>query len=139
MLIFSPLFVFTQTDTTKADTSKYPFVSLYEGDSVIVFAFKQGQEMAKRNEQRKECEIVSESLQLEVDKKDTITAKLQEKINNFEMISDGHQIVIENQKDLLDICEDEKEVLKDEIKKQKRGKVVAILAGIALVVVAILL
>jgi hypothetical protein len=112
--------------------AKYPTVLVLKNDTLVCFTTPQAKEMALFNEQRKEC--------IELQKEDKKTLIELRKINETQLgiISNLETEIIQHKKNntdnkqLLQICEDEKKSLKKEIVKQKIGKYIAIIGGVGL-------
>lgn len=133
-MFFIPVFAFAQGDTLQ----KYPKVLNYMGDTVIVFEFNQGLELTKQNEQRKECLALNHNLVETLAENDTIITHQAEKIKNQDTIIKRHEEIGEVQSDLLTICEEEKVGLKKEVKKQRRGKWIAISGAVVIAVLGLI-
>ena len=78
-------------------------------------------------------------LELEINQKDTIINHLEGKLSEFNIIEDKYKEIIKGKDDLQDICEQEKNILNKEIKRQKRHKWIAIISGVTVGIVAIIL
>lgn len=133
VLMLSPVLVSAQ-DTIQ----KYPMVTTFMGDTVIVFGFEQGLELSQRNEERKECLIRKDILEQRIVEKDVVITQQEEKIQAQDTIIAKYEENEEAYEDLIEISEEEKKALKKEIKRQKRGKVIAIIGAGVISVVAIL-
>jgi predicted nucleic acid-binding Zn ribbon protein len=117
----------------------YPKTSVIGSDTVLIFSQEQANQIAQWNEERKYCIENSELLKSEIQQKDTIINSLEGIINEFVVIEDKYKDIIRNKDELQDICNDEKNLLNKEIKRQKRHKWIAIISGITVGVVAIIL
>lgn len=118
---------------------KYPKVLNYMGDSVIVFSFSQGLEITANNEKRKEClELNENNIQI-IAQKDTVIVNQENKIKNYKKIEQDLNVIIEKKDDLNDICEEEKNGLRREVRKQKAQKWVAIIGGVAVAALILIL
>lgn len=117
----------------------YPKTSVIGSDTVLIFSQEQANQIAQWNEERKYCIKNSELLKSEIQQKDTIINSLEGIINEFVVIEDKYKDIIRNKDELQDICNDEKNLLNKEIKRQKRHKWIAIISGITVGVVAIIL
>lgn len=121
------------------DESKYPRVVVLEGDTVIVYSFDQGRELTLWNEQRKECLELLEIEKLENTRKDTVIQLQDQKIYNLESANYKLTDISEAKDKKLSICESEKQDYKDEVKKQKTHKIIAIISGIVITIIAVII
>lgn len=129
-LVLSPFFAFGQN---------YPLLSTYEGDTVLIFSIEQGRYLTKSNEERKYyAELVRECEQEVVVQKDIINAK-GEIIHNLELQKDDLIIIVQTKEELNLLCEQENELLRKEVKKQKRQKVIAIISGSVLTLLGLII
>ena len=123
----------------------YPKTILLKKDTVIVFSIEQGKRLSLINEERKKCGeellIVEKQLILkgrvagtdeEANLKDTIIEGYKDKISSYSEIENTLGKIINEKNDLLGICEDEKDDLKKDIRKQKIQKWIAICSGVVL-------
>ena len=117
--------------------NEYPIVTKIEKDSVIIFTIQQGRELVKINEQRKECLEINDILNKEMIQKDTIIYSQSKKIQNYEAIMSEKDKIIIVKDEQVQICEQEKTMLKKELRKQKVGKWIAIAGGVAIGVLGI--
>ena len=118
---------------------QYPMQSVIGEDTVLIFSQEQASKIAEWNEERKYCIENSELLKLELQQKDTIINSLEGQINDFVVIEDKYKVIISKKDELQDICNDEKNILNKEIKRQKRHKWIAIISGAVVGIVAIIL
>lgn len=133
LLIFCVMIItcsFSQENT-------YPVVSKIENDSVIIFTLKQGKELIVINEERKECKEINDVLNKEIVQKDTIIYSQQKKIDNYEQIIVEKDNIIARKEELNGICEQEKSMLKKEVRKHKVGKWFALAGCVAIGVLGI--
>lgn len=117
--------------------NEYPIISKIDKDSVIIFTIKQGRELVKINEEKKECLELNDILNQEIIQKDTIIYAQSKKIENYKGIVSEKDVIIANKEELTKICEQEKTMLKKEIRKQKVGKWIAIASGVAIGILVI--
>jgi hypothetical protein len=115
----------------------YPYVSVIDKDTVIVFSFSQGIELSLRNEDLKKYIKLNEIKNKEIDLMDSLITVKKKKIQDCKNIIKAKEKIVENKEILLSICDDEKEILKKEISRQKRHKWIAISGGIILAVIGI--
>jgi septal ring factor EnvC (AmiA/AmiB activator) len=117
--------------------SKYPSAIILDNDSLMCFTLTQSKQLAVWNENRKECiEIQKEESKkfIELDKISKTQIKL---INNLEQEIIHYKNTIEDKNKLISVCEDEKNTLKREVKKQRRGKIIAVIGGLGLFILTI--
>ncbi len=112
--------------------SKYPSVIVIKNDTLVCFTPKQSKEMALFNEQRKECVELQKQDKKTLNELKSINTTQLGIITNLETEIIQHKKTINDNKKLLQICEDEKKSLKKEIIKQKIGKYIAIIGGVGL-------
>ena len=110
----------------------YPKTILLKKDTVVVFSIGQGKRLSLINEERKKCgeELLIVEKQLIL--KDTIIEGYKDKISSYSEIENTLGKIINEKNDLLGICEDEKDDLKKDIRKQKIQKWIAICSGVVL-------
>ena len=130
LFLFVPYITFSQ---------QYPKTSVIDEDTVLIFSQEQANKIAQWNEERKYCKENSILLEIEINQKDTIINSLEGKLNEFNIIEDKYKEIIKGKDDLQDICEQEKNILNKEIKRQKRHKWIAIISGVTVGIVAIIL
>ena len=117
---------------SQVKTSKYPSIQVIESDTVIIFDLEQGRKLAIINESKKHLEQLNEIQLKELNQKDSIIINQNAIIVHDDKIKKAYSdIIIENKK-LEKLCQDEKSILMQEIKKQKRYKWTAIISGITL-------
>lgn len=130
LLGLSPFFAFGQT---------YPLLSTYEGDTVLIFSIEQGRYLTKSNEERKYFENLVRECEQEISVHRELTKNQDSVITNLQLVKDDLIIIVRTKGELVEICEQEKELLNDEVKKQKRHKWVAIISGSILTVLSLLI
>jgi len=130
----APVFVNAQEGTIQ----KYPKVINYMGDTVVVFDFEQGLELSDRNEERKECLARKDILEERIVEKDVVITQQTETIQAQDTIIQKYEDNEGHYEDLLELSEEEKKGLKKEIKRQKRGKIIAIIGAGVISVIAII-
>ena len=124
---------------SQVKTSKYPSVQVIESDTVIIFDLEQGRKLAIINESKKHLEQLNQIQLKELNEKDSIIINQNAIIVHDDKIKKAYSdIIIENKK-LEQLCQDEKKILTDEIKKQKRYKWTAIISGITLNITTLLI
>jgi len=117
---------------------KYPAVMVINKDSLVCFTTEQSKQIAVWNEQRKEClELQSEDKKTIVELNKVVNKQL-EIISNLETEITLHKKTISDKETLLQVCEDEKKSLNKEIRKQRRGKWIAICSGVGVFILTTL-
>lgn len=127
-----------QFSYAQSDSLKYPKVIIFDGDTVTVFSMEQSLELAKRNEQLKECNTLYTISESQISKQNTIVKTQKEKISNLEQIVKDYKDISNAKDDKLDICELEKSDLKEEVERQKKHKIIAIISGGVIAILGIL-
>ena len=115
---------------SQVKTSKYPSVQVIESDTVIIFDLEQGRKLAIINESKKRLEQLNEIQLKELNEKDSIIINQNAIIVHDDKIKKAYNDIIVENKNLEKLCQDEKTILDQEIKKQKRYKWYAIIGGI---------
>jgi hypothetical protein len=115
---------------SQVKTSKYPSVQIIESDTVIIFDLEQGRKLAIINESKKRLEQLNEIQLKELNEKDSIILNQNAIIVHDDKIKKAYNDIIVENKNLEKLCQDEKTILNQEIKKQKRYKWTAIISGI---------
>ena len=129
-LIKTILFVFALQLCYAQTKTKYPSVIVLENDTLVCFTTEQSKQMGVWNEQRKECVELRKNDNQKINELEKITITQTGIISNLENEIVQHKKNFDDKNSLLLICEDEKKSLTKEIRKQKRGKWIAILGGI---------
>jgi hypothetical protein len=115
---------------SQVKTSKYPSIQVIESDTVIIFDLEQGRKLAIINESKKHLEQLNEIQLKELNEKDSIIINQNAIIVHDDKIKKAYNDIIVENKNLEKLCQDEKIILDQEIKKQKRYKWTAIISGI---------
>lgn len=111
---------------------EFPIVSIIDGDSVIIFTTEQGRKLVNINEQKNECFENLDISKKELKQEKVITESQKVQIKNLEQVVSDKDVIIESNKSLNAICEDEKKLLEKEVRKQKIAKWLSI-GGIVVV------
>ena len=119
--------------------SKIPSVIVLKKDTLVCFTIEQSKEMGVWNEQRKECLELSKNDSLKINELEKITKTQTDIISNLEKEIIQHNETIEDKDKLIGVCEDENKTLSKQIKKQKRGKLIAIIGGVGALILAVLI
>jgi ASC-1-like (ASCH) protein len=117
---------------SQVNASKYPKVEIIESDTVIIFDIDQGRKLAIINESKKRLEQLNEIQLKELNVKDSIIINQNAIIVHDDKIKKAYTDIIVENKNLEKLCQDEKSIQMQEIKKQKRHKWLAIVSGITL-------
>ncbi len=125
-------FAFTQVK------NKYPSVILVNKDTLVCFKTEQSKQMAIWNEQRKECLELQKEDKKTIGELEKVSKKQVEIINNLETEITLHKKTIQDKNTLIQVCEDEKKSLNKEIRKQRRGKWIAIISGVGVFILTTL-
>lgn len=124
------LFIFAvQFCSAQQVKQKYPSVIVVEKDTLVCFTTEQSKQMGVWNEERKECVELRKNDNQKISELQKITTTQTGIISNLENEIVQHKENFEDKNNLLLICEDEKDTLKDEVRKHKIGKWVAIIGG----------
>jgi len=129
-LIKTMIFVFVIQLCYAQTIKTYPAIIVIEKDTLVCFTTEQSKQIAVWNEQRKECVELRKNDNQKINELEKITTTQTGIISNLENEIIQHKQNFEDKNSLLLICEDEKQTLKSEVRKQKRGKWIAIISGI---------
>jgi hypothetical protein len=129
-LIKTIIFVFVIQLCYAQTIKTYPSIIVLEKDTLVCFTTEQSKQIAVWNEQRKECVELRKNDNQKISELEKITTTQTGIISNLENEIVQHKKNFDDKNSLLLICEDEKKSLIKEIRKQKRGKWIAILGGI---------
>jgi Zn-dependent oligopeptidase len=129
-LIKTMIFVFAIQLCYSQTIKTYPSVIVLQKDTLVCFTTEQSKQIAVWNEQRKECIELSKNDNQKISELQKITTTQIGIISNLENEIIQHKKNIEDKDKLIGVCEDEKKSLTKEIRKQKRGKWIAIIGGI---------
>jgi len=121
---------FASVAFSQRNVIEYPSIELKGADTVIVFKIEQGRKLAQQNEERKKFIKLNEIQNKELLQKDSVIAYQQNVIDTYKSIELAQQIIIDEKSKQITICDDEKVLIKDELKKQKRYKWTAIISGL---------
>jgi len=125
--VFLASLAFSQRNATE-----YPFIELKGADTVIVFKIKQGRKLAQQNEERKKLIKLNDIQNKQLIQKDSIIAYHQNVIDNYLLIEKAQQVIINEKSKQIEMCDNEKVLIQEELKKQKRYKWTAIISGISI-------
>jgi hypothetical protein len=106
-------------------------------DTLVCFTTSQAKQMAIWNEKRKECLELSKNDNQKILELNNIVTKQDSIISNLEKEVIQYTETISDKDNLINICEDEKSSLKKEIRKQRRGKWIAIICGVGISILVI--
>ena len=123
--VFLASLAFSQRSATE-----YPSIELKGADTVIVFKIEQGKKLAQFNEERKKLIKVVDIQDKQLIQKDSVIAYQQNMIDTYKSIDEAQQVIIDEKSKQISMCDDEKLLIRDELKKQKRYKWTAIISGI---------
>jgi hypothetical protein len=123
--VFLASLAFSQSNATE-----YPSIELKGADTVIVFKIEQGRKLALQNEERKKLINLNDIQNKELSQKDSVIEYQQNVIDNYLLIEKAQQVIIKEKSRQIAMCDDEKVLIKDELKKQKRYKWTAIISGV---------
>jgi ASC-1-like (ASCH) protein len=124
---------------SQVKTSKYPSIQVIESDTVIIFDLEQGRKLAIINESKKHLEQLNDIQLKELNEKDSIIINQNAIIVHDDKIKKAYTDIIVENKKLEKLCQDEKSILMQEIKKQKRYKWTAIISGITVNITTLLI
>lgn len=122
----------TSNAFSQVKTSKYPSTQIIESDTVIIFDLEQGRKLAIINESKKHLEQLNDIQLKQLNEKDSIIINQNAIIIHSDKIKKAYNDIIIENKNLEKLCQDEKSILSQEIKKQKRYKWTAIISGITI-------
>jgi hypothetical protein len=128
--VFFASLAFSQRNSTE-----YPSIELKGVDTVIVFKIEQGRKLAQQNEERKKLIKLNDIQNKELIQKDSVIVYQQNVIENYLLIEKAQKVIINEKSKQIAMCNDEKVLIKDELKKQKRYKWTAIISGITSVAI----
>ena len=114
---------------SQASEVSYPYSILVESDTAIVFSLNQSKHFISINENLKSCIQYKEVCDIQLEEtKDLISAQ-SSTIDNFKLMLNKYELIVKQQEDINDICEQEKKYVNVETKKHKRQKIISIIAG----------
>jgi septal ring factor EnvC (AmiA/AmiB activator) len=129
-LIKTMIFVFALQLSYAQTIKTYPSIIVLEKDTLVCFTTEQSKQIAVWNEQRKECVELRKNDNQKISGLEKITTTQTGIISNLENEIIQHKKNLEDKDKLIGVCEDEKKSLTKEIRKQKRGKWIAIISGV---------
>jgi hypothetical protein len=118
---------YSQTKTT------YPSIIVIQKDTLVCFNTEQSKQIAIWNEQRKECIELRSNDNQKINQLKNINTTQTGIISNLENEVYQYKKNIEDKDKIIKLSTEEKEVLKKEIRKQRRGKWIAIFSGLGAV------
>ena len=121
---------FASVAFSQRNAIQYPVIELNGADTVIVFKIEQGRKLAQHNEERKKLIKLNDIQNKELIQKDSVIVYQQNVIDNYLLIEKAQKVIITEKSKQIAMCDDEKVLIKDELKKQKRYKWTAIISGI---------
>lgn len=128
--VFFASLAFSQRNATE-----YPSIELKGTDTVIVFKIEQGRKLAQQNEERKKLFKLNDIQNKELIQKDSVIAYQQNVIDKYILVEKSQRVIINEKAKQIEMCDDEKMLIQDELKKQKRYKWTAIISGITSVAI----
>jgi len=114
------------------NAQKYPKTIVIENDTIICFTTTQSKQLAIWNEQRKQCQELRVLDRKEITKKDGIISEQNSIISKQDSIIFNYRSIIVEKEKIITIHEEERKLLKKEIRTQKIGKWIAIISGVLL-------
>lgn len=127
------IFIFAvQFCSAQQVSQKYPSVIVVEKDTLVCFTTEQARKMGVWNEEKKQCIELRKNDNNKISELQKITTTQTSIILNLENEIIQHKENFKDKNSLLLICEDEKDTLKDEVRKHKIGKWVAVIGGVVL-------
>lgn len=114
------------------NAQKYPKTIVIENDTIICFTTTQSKQLAIWNEQRKQCQELRVLDGKEITKKDGIISEQNSIISKQDSIIFNYRSIIVEKEKIITIHEEERKLLKKEIRTQKIGKWIAIISGVLL-------
>ena len=114
------------------NAQKYPKNIVIENDTIICFTTTQSKQLAVWNEQRKQCQELRVLDAKEITKKDGIISEQNSIISKQDSIIFNYRGIIVEKEKIITINEEERKLLKKEIRTQKIGKWIAIISGVLL-------
>ena len=129
-LIKTMIFVFAIQLCYAQTIKTYPSVIILQKDTLVCFTTEQSKQIAVWNEQKKECVELRKNDNQKISELQKITTTQTGIISNLENEIYQHKKNFDDKNSLLLICEDENKSLTKEVRKQKRGKWIAIFGGI---------
>jgi hypothetical protein len=121
---------FASVAFSQRNVIQYPYIELKGADTVIVFKIEQGRKLAQQNEERKKFIELNFIQNKELIQKDSVITYQQNVIDTYKSIELAQQVIIDEKSKQITICDDEKVLITDELKKQKRYKWTAIISGL---------
>ena len=112
--------------------TKYPSVIVLNKDTLVCFTTEQSKQIAVWNEERKECVELTKNDSQKIKELENIINQQKGLISNLEKEKGLLKANLQDKDALFMICEEEKKSIKKEVKKQKVGKWIAIVGGVAL-------
>lgn len=116
---------------SQKNQSDYPIVSVINSDTVIIFSFEQGKNLAIINENKKRLEKLNDLNQQELLQKDSVIQMQNGQLVNNDKIIQKYQFIIKEKENQNELSNSQNTLLKTELKKQIRQKWIAIISGIA--------
>lgn len=111
--------------------SDYPIVSVINSDTVIIFSFEQGKNLAIINENKKRLEKLNDLNQQELLQKDSVIQMKNGQLVNNDKIIQKYQFIVKEKENQNELSNSQNTLLKTELKKQICQKWIAIISGIA--------
>ncbi len=112
--------------------TKYPSVIVLHKDTLVCFTTEQSKQVAVWNEERKQCLELSKNDSQKINELENIITQQKGLISNLEKEKGLLKANLQDKDALIMICEEEKKSIKKEVRKQKVGKWIAIVGGVAL-------
>jgi len=109
---------------------EYPQVKLIGKDTVMIFTLDQSREIARNNEDRKRLYELNRITNSQLQFKDSIILMQESQIVDLRLIKIENDHILEQMKRQQQVFKDEKDILKREIRRQRRHKVLSTSGGV---------
>lgn len=114
---------------SQSNEATYPYSILLDSDTAIVFSLNQSKHFISINENLKSCIQYKEVCDIQLEETEDLISAQSTTIDNFKLMLNKYELIINQKNDLNDICEQEKKYAHVETKKHKRQKIISIIVG----------
>tara|TARA_R110001606_G_scaffold314613_2_gene461418 strand:- start:3317 stop:3745 length:429 start_codon:yes stop_codon:yes gene_type:complete len=109
----------------------YPKVLVIENDTCLIFTIEQARKLTEWDLMYEECSIKRKLDSSEIAFKDSIISIQESKMSNYKNIEANYNLIVIKNNDIRQLYIEEKNILKSQLKKERRKKVFNQVLGIA--------
>lgn len=129
-VLISPYSFAQKKKKKNLEVIEYPAMKVIEKDTVIIFTLEQARDLSEKNEQRKKLEAEAKITKSQLEFKDSIITMQIKQVLDLKLVKFDYDELVKQMQRQQQTCSDEKSILNNEIRKQRRHKNLSIGAGV---------